>query len=403
MKRILEKNNLMKLTALVLAIFLWFYVGIEQNPMVERYYTIPVSLENVPEGLSCSPDQQTVSVMIRDRQERLNAVQVSNIKATVDLSNAQLGQHSYKVHVRTSGFYRNVRVQPKEMLVTTSQHSGIDLPIEIVKKGEMAESVVLGDIGLSMNKVIVSGEAQLLNRVKNASVTVDITGITETQVLTLPVTLQDKEGNVIDSSLLTLNPSDVLVTVPVNKNVVEKTVPIHPITSGSPDQGYTLTDLGVRPNEVTIIGEQGVLDGISALETTPIPIGGKNNRSENASLILPEHVGIRGNTRVSVQLTYTAVDVEAKEDKETGTATLALPLDLIGKKEGQRIEIVGDQQIYVTYKGKTSQEELAKQITVTLDVSGLTAGYHDLPVKLNNTSTTQIEKFEPGMIGVTVS
>lgn len=393
-----RKEIIMKGIALVFAIFLWFYVGIEQNPLVERYYNVPIALENVPTGLSATPEQQTVGVMIRERQDRLNGIQTENIKATIDLTDAKLGKNTYPVHVKTPGLLRVTRTQPKEMTVTVVQETGIKVPLQVNRTGELAEGLFLGDIELSTDMVFVSGNQDLLQRVDYAAVSVDLDGISETYVSSLPVQLFAADGTPVPGAGLTINPLNVLVTVPVNTNVSEKTVPIKPVTVGSPAEGYYLSNVTISPQTVTIIGEFSALSEVTEIETEATDIsGGDRDRRQSVELRLPEKVSVRGSTVVDMTLQFAQDDVEH-------TRYTVIPVTVTGADANKKGEIRGDNQIRVYYKEEVDARDAANQLRAVIDITGLQPGIHELNVSINNNNNVlTVENIEPTMMTVVVT
>ena len=47
---LVQHNLLAKLAALIVAVVLWLYVMNDQNPSMEASYTVPVTMESVPDG-----------------------------------------------------------------------------------------------------------------------------------------------------------------------------------------------------------------------------------------------------------------------------------------------------------------------------------------------------------------
>lgn len=393
-----RKEILMRGFALALAIFLWFYVGIEQNPLVERYYTVPVSLENVPVGLSATPEQQNVGVMIRERQDRLNSVQTENIKATIDLTDAKLGKNTYPVHVKTPGLLRVTRTQPKEMTVTVVQETGVNVPLQVNRTGELSEGLIVGDIQLSTYMVFVSGSQDLLQRVDYAAVTVNLDNISETYVSSLPVELFAADGTGLPTSGLTMNPPNVLVTVPVNANVTEKTVPVTAVTVGNPAAGYYLAEVTLSPQTVTIIGEPEALAEITEIETEAIDIsGGDRDRRQSVELKLPEKVSVRGSTVVDMTIQFL-------KDEGEHTRYTVIPVTITGADATHKGEIRGDNQIRVYYVEDVDAQAAANQLRAVIDISNLQPGIHELNVSINNNNNAlTVENIEPTMMTVVVT
>lgn len=389
----------MKLGALVLAIFLWFYVGIEQNPFVERQFNVPVNVENVPEGLKATPAQKTVNVLVRERQDRMNAIQAGHFTASIDMANAPLGQSTYPVKVRSTGMIlRSVRVVPKEMAVTLVQASGISLPLEVRTVGQAPPDVPIGAPVLSSDLVYISGPEETLNKITRAGVEVNLSGIRETTVSPEEITLYDTGGQVLAQDGLTLNPSQVLVTLPVNSQLVEKSVPISPTTVGQPAEGFYLTRATPEPQTVVLVGEEEVLAKIKRIETIPVDISGSmQNKKESTTLNLPPRVSVQGSTQVDVSLQFGS-------DPNVGTQNLDLAIEISGQPELGEAKLVDIDQVRITYQAQTPPAEVQKLLRAMVDVSGLGPGRHELAVTILSESKDrlQVERMTPTTVTVII-
>ena len=50
LRGIVQHNLPAKIAALIVAVVLWLYVMNDQNPAMEGTYTVPVTIENAPDG-----------------------------------------------------------------------------------------------------------------------------------------------------------------------------------------------------------------------------------------------------------------------------------------------------------------------------------------------------------------
>lgn len=393
-----DTKGLMKLVALALAIFLWFYVGIEQNPIIERQYNIPVTMENVPAGLEATPAQKHVNILVRDRQDRMSGLQAGNFTASIDMSDGSLGQSTYPVDVRsTSGVMRHIRVIPKEMTVTLVQASGISVPIEYKIRNDAPEGVQVGQIELSTDLVLVSGPEDVLSEIGHAGVELDLSRVRETTVVSEKVRLYDNAGEALPLEGLTLNPDEILLTIPVNSQLVEKTVPVQAMTVGQPAEGSYLMRAIPDPLEVVLVGEADVLQNISTVETVPVDISGSDrDRQESARLNLPDKVSVRGLAQVDVHLQFSTDSNQALREVE-------IPVTIQGQGAGE-VRFSGDGQVKISYSADISPEEVARLLSASIDVSGLSPGTYQLSVAIHSESQDplEIERITPTVLSVVV-
>ncbi|WP_040205757.1 CdaR family protein [Neobacillus jeddahensis] len=115
----------------------------------------------------------------------------------------------------------NVVVDPETVKVTIPIKSNTKtVPINIVKKGNAPSGVTIESIELDENEATVTGSEEVLKNTENVRVEVDISKITESTTLTLPV--------IISNGITKVTPQTVKATVVV-KQPEEKTVTSIPI------------------------------------------------------------------------------------------------------------------------------------------------------------------------------
>jgi len=73
------------------------------------------------------------------------------------------------------------------------------------------------------------------------------------------------------TSVIKIEPSTVKVLV---EHAVVKDVPVRPVLSGSPEIGYTVRSVELKPKEVTIEGAASEVNKVTYLKTEPIDVTG---------------------------------------------------------------------------------------------------------------------------------
>lgn len=95
----LDKKWQLKIICLLMAIVLWFFIINEQNPMSEGSYTVPIVVENLDSQYITSNVPKTVYVRLSGPRNTIINVGPSDIKAYIDLSDAQEGEMSAPVRI----------------------------------------------------------------------------------------------------------------------------------------------------------------------------------------------------------------------------------------------------------------------------------------------------------------
>jgi YbbR domain-containing protein len=73
------------------------------------------------------------------------------------------------------------------------------------------------------------------------------------------------------TSVIKIDPSSVKVVV---EHAVVKEVPVRPVLSGSPEIGYVVRSVELKPKEVTIEGAASEVNKVNYLKTEPIDVTG---------------------------------------------------------------------------------------------------------------------------------
>jgi YbbR domain-containing protein len=115
----------------------------------------------------------------------------------------------------------NVVVEPEIVEVTIPIKSNTKtVPINILEKGTPQEGITIESMDLDVKEAAISGDEDVLKDTENVRVEVDVSKISESTTLTLPV--------IISTGITKVTPETVKVTVVV-KSDVEKTVSGVPI------------------------------------------------------------------------------------------------------------------------------------------------------------------------------
>ncbi|MGE5559567.1 MAG: YbbR-like domain-containing protein, partial [Chloroflexota bacterium] len=110
-----ENNLYLKILSVVLAAFLWFQVKGEQNPLLPNVVRdVGIELTNLQSGIVVI-DQQPTAVSVKYSGN--GRVERADVRATVDLRNAQVGEGRYPVQVAIPQGFQLVEVIPAQVTV----------------------------------------------------------------------------------------------------------------------------------------------------------------------------------------------------------------------------------------------------------------------------------------------
>lgn len=306
-KNALLRDTTIKILSVLFAVFLWFHVITEQNPVVPKEITLPVRLVNVESlnkyGLILldNPSSFSVTLKLKGKKGILDAVNQNTLTAYVDLA-------GYKTEGETAVPVIINGLPDSVTLTSRSEHViRVNLDKRIVSQKPVTVNVTGNPIGgmahiepvLTPSEVVLTGAESIIDKVKVVRVDVDIAGVGANVNKRLPVKLLDSNGNIVEG--IQLDTQHVDVTVPIANT---KRVPIQLVLDGTLEEGYTIVSQLVQPKEILVTGKQEALDSLAIIDTVKIKVSKlTQDVTIPLTLDLPEGIQlVNANEQISAQL-----------------------------------------------------------------------------------------------------
>lgn len=276
MKKRLTKNIGLKLLSLAFAAFLWAVVVNIDNPVdTVSFSNIQVEILH-PEVVTSKGKTYTteagtdrVRVTVKATRRVLHELEASDIKAYADMKEMSLGsQIPIEVTIpEFAGKYEEAYSTPRNLQVTIEDEAQNTFPITPTTTGSVRDGYVLGQVKADPEKVRVDGPKSVIDRIDKVVAEVDVTGLSEDAVLNSKLAFYDREGKIIDTTLLTLkdlkSENDVRVQVEVWET---KKLPLKFNTSQiTPADGYVFTGITSEPEEVQVAGSEEALANVEEI------------------------------------------------------------------------------------------------------------------------------------------
>lgn len=323
--KLTENNRALKLLALAIAIVLWLYVGIEQDPLSQRTYSVPISVENLSADKVATVSKERVNVKVMGRETRLDGITSEDFKAYVDLSDAKTGEGEADVHVSLPSEVYFAKLDPERVNVHVEQREGETMNVDIVRTGMLPEGVTIDEMTIEPQSVFVSGNEDALEMVAKAGVAVDLNDIYSDSKKEVPVQLYDYQGNIIEQGELKTYPEKVTLTIKVNEVDVQKSVPIQAELVGSLPEGIQVDNVNVNPSMATVEGSPAELAKITEIKTEAIDLSEiKETTSYTVKLVGKQ---LRDVQKVTVTVT---VSEQADTDIDGKVYTKVVPIVITG-------------------------------------------------------------------------
>lgn len=309
MDRWLENNLVVKIISVVLAVIIWLQVA-GAGPLATQTQTpvngVSVSARNVPDGLSVtSITPPTVTVRLRGPNKLVQGVAAGSLAATVDLTKASAGRLQFPVAATVPNGVTLIQVTPQDVTVVLEPVIDRKRTVEVHTTGEVAAGYKAGSPVSSPAQVILHGPESQVDKVASVTAAVGIGGATSDVSATLQPRALDAKGKPITD--VTLVPSTIQVTVPVQPAVVTKAVTISVNVQGKPATGYKVSGAVATPSQVVLSGTPAALKGITQVSTVPVSVkGAKADVTKTVGIVLPDGVTSAQPNPVSVTVHITA-------------------------------------------------------------------------------------------------
>ena len=388
LKNFFTKNIAIKVISLMFAILLWGYVLMTQNPpRVKTVTDVTVSIEGEADlttrKLTLRGDRaallEDVSVRVRTELTSYADLSADDITASINLSRiTSTGKHTVRIHAKSSSG-DVVSVSPSQIEVEIDTLTTRNIPIEIHEEGELPEGYWAGDVQLDSATVLLEGPGTDLAKIVKAVGTIDLTNRTESLNQSIMLALYDKEGNVVESSIL----FGGMPTVVAKQEILpSKLVPIDVdgaiIGREELPENFEIASYGtsLESTLVRIVGDADVIQKIESLSLEPVDVTGcTESIQQELAINVPEGVRIIGADSVNLQVTI--------REKTAVLELTELPIEIVGLARKQTATL-SQELANVTFSGRVS---LLAGITrgdvkVYADVTGLAAGTHDVKLAL---------------------
>ena len=384
----------LKLGALALATLLYAGLVISTNAKVFPV-SIPIEAIGVTSDVTILSDLGAVREVRYLAPEDLGLrLDSSTFRATVDLSDADPGRVSVAVEVESiDPRVQVLDFQPRRIVVELDVVVSRVVPVRVVI-GPVPSGLDVGDPIVEVEEVTISGPASVVERVAEvqARVSIDASGIDVNRLVDLlPVDLAGEPLAPVD-----VVPESTRVRLPIFGDRQTKTLPIRPVVAGSPAAGFEVASVTVDPIVVAVEGDPDDLEVLEVADTSPVTItGATSDVTQTATLELPDGVQALGDATITVVVTLRPVN--ASRSFEAG-------LLLVGALADRQYELSTD-RVLVTIGGSIADLDRLSGIdlVLTLDVTGLEAGSHEVSVSANLQTGLTLIGASPNPIIVTIS
>lgn len=409
MDKLLNHPTSLKVIAVLVALLIWVVVHIdpETSPQSVTSNTDTKVIEAaavVPEGLDTDKyvltamEPTVVRLVVEGRISSLLAANNDDYVVKLDLTGVEPGIQELPLSVDLPSGIRDIEISPRIVTVQIEELETQTHEVKVLTEGTPAEGYMIGEsaiIGDTGNVVEVTMPKEDYANLGMLAVTVDVTGADATVVnKKAKVIAYDTQGNPMNN--VTVVPDTL--TAETKITLPAKEMPIQLRYTGTLPEGFSLVSISTTQQSVTVNAPQAKLDQMAMfdgyiLDLSKVKESGevlvKAEKTDGVAQVTPEEIPVN-------------VVIEATEQR----AMANVPVTLVGLADDLKvsIETASNGRIPVNVKGAATllQKLKTSDIKLTLDVTGLAEGTHELTVDAELPAYLQVAETEQYSLSVTV-
>ncbi|WP_067842594.1 CdaR family protein [Amphibacillus sediminis] len=339
---------------------------------------VPVSIQIDDEQYVVSGVPQTVTMTI---QGTISVVQSTvtqrNFDVFVDLEGLEPGTHTVPLQYEGISNRLSVSIEPEVIEVSIEERGTGDFTVEVdyTNVEQMQPGFEISSTVVSPSTVTVTSSKSVIDRIAIVKAFIDVEGIGESLTITdVPVRVYDSEG-----SQLNVRVEPETVTVELNVQSPNKTVPIHVETSGDLPDDFRLVSVEPEIDEVQVFAAEEDLEAIDQIHTKPIDLSEiTETTSLDIELDVPDTARLISEEIVTVNIEVEERIEETIEDVEINIENLrnGLTPSFLNPETGALdINVIGFQSDLANLNRADFQ--------LLIDLAGLTSGEYRVPIEVD--------------------
>lgn len=327
MDKLFDSPWILRITALVLAILMFFYVksllneGITStsNNHVDVLTDVPLEAYYDSDNLIVSGLPDTVDVTIEGPMPIvLNTKLKKDFKLFVDLNTLLIGEHEVKIQTEAFSDKLSVKVNPETVKISIEEKVTAELPIEPEMNYNLInEAFVLESMIAEPSTVFVTGAKSVIASINYVKATVTGNpGIDRSFE-------QDAEVKVLDNKLNKLDVAIEPAKVKVKVELAEysREIPIRIQQVGTPMEDVTINRLSTPTSFVQVFGPKSIIDGLTELIVEFDVSEIESTGQYEVSLSVPNGATKLSTSSIIVQAAVTKQESTTLDDEETSSET----------------------------------------------------------------------------------
>ncbi|MBV6456998.1 MAG: hypothetical protein HONBIEJF_00103 [Fimbriimonadaceae bacterium] len=296
------ENLLLAALSIASAVFLWLHVQAREEPGKERELMVKVDIAGLKADFVVTKAPATVPVVAEGSQEALNLIDSESLSATLDLSNAKVGDNRVPVQLRAPA-RANVSFSLRRIVerIEVARVLRTERTVEIETFGVMPPGLMFGDASSDPESVVLIGPEKVVPNVLKVRAMLDLSKLRPG--MSYPIAVEVLGSSNQPVKLVRAEPSIVTVRPAVLAAPATKRVLVTPILKGQPAVGYRVASYEVSPNQVSVTGNSSALNRMATIDTEAANLSGlTTDTSLSVRLRLPTGIKIQGSRMITIRV-----------------------------------------------------------------------------------------------------
>ena len=181
-KKLFFENAALKVSAMVLAVILWFFVT--SRGQTEISLNAPIEYANIPSGIEIAKhSEKTAAVIIRGHESILGNIRAGDVKVKVDARRARVGEMVFQLSdndVSLPFAAMVLKVKPSSVKVVFEETVSRKVAVRPVVTGNPESGYYLKSVEVAPKEILIEGAKSEVRRTGTVKTEpVDITGLNE--------------------------------------------------------------------------------------------------------------------------------------------------------------------------------------------------------------------------------
>lgn len=381
-----KHDIVLKIVALFVAVFLWSYVVLTENPAkIAKFPGVAVEMTGMEQleerGLMLVTETEPkIDINVTGKTNDIVKLSASDIRAVVDFSDIQEASTYYMQPTVTVPKADSVSFKPQRLQFKVENIVTKSVPVKVTTMNDLSGDRLIDKLTPSKQKITVRGAESVVATVDYALVTVDLQDISKNMAQTCRVSLYAEDDSLIDSPYVSAENQTVDVAVGLNHVV---SVPLEVTLLPTAELSRDMVSVKIEPENVRVYGAKSDVDGLTAISLGSIDLNQVRDDGQQFTLTVKLPVGVKlmegepASARVTLTMDENVTrTVEVTNIELHDTNSAEEPPKVTLNTSSLSVEIQGKAHLVA---GITASD---LDVKAEFDSAALGEGSHAVPVKI---------------------